>query len=189
MSAEVPDPVDATSTQPEPVAPQVATDEQRVPLDRFRSVTAENATLKSELDELKAWKDEQEQASLSEIERERQAREKAEAEATAASAMVAQLERGAWVRTAAMAAGFADPEDAVALANINTLENAEAAAEAVKNLADAKPHLLAAQSGPQPMGGTTPATTREVAVGPDGQPDYKSALARDLLSHIRRGQS
>jgi hypothetical protein len=41
-----------------------ATEQQRVPLDRFRQVTSENKELREQLDQLAKWKEEQEQAQL-----------------------------------------------------------------------------------------------------------------------------
>jgi len=162
--------------------------EQRVPLDRFRSVTQENQTLRSQLDELSKWKQEQEDAALSEVERERVAREKAEADAASAHALVKQLERGAWVRSAAVAAGFADPEDAVALIDLDGVSEYDSAATAVRTLADAKPHLVAqTSSGPRPMAGPLGGTTAALPTDKDGNPDPRSAVGQDLLNYIRRG--
>ena len=177
---------------PDPLAPPVeaapdaadsaASEDQRVPLDRFRSVTSENKELRAQLDELATWKAEQETAAMTELERERTAREKAEADAATASARVESLERGAWIRNAATAAGFTDPEDAVALLGTGTVEDAEAAAKHVADLADKKPHLIAgANAQPTPIsaplsGGGTPTADNA---------DPKTGLAVDLLNHIR----
>lgn len=169
---------DTTTTEP--------TDEQRVPLDRFRTVTAENKELRSQLDELAKWKEEQEQAQLSELDRERQAREKAEQQLAETAARATSLERSVWIRSAASAAGFADPEDAVALIGTDVVEDSDTAAELVKALAERKPHLLAgADSGPAPIGTPISQTPTQVPVDPDGKPDLKAGLGSELLAYVR----
>jgi hypothetical protein len=174
-------PVSAEVAQPQEEAAGTE-QEQRVPLDRFRQVTTENRELREQLDELAKWKEEQEQAQLSELERERQAREKAEATAAEAATKAERLERSTWLKDAAASAGFADPEDAVALIGTAELDTAEAAQELVTKLAEQKPHLLAPadQAGPAPIGsplGGSPAT-----VDPD---DPKAGLGADILGYLR----
>lgn len=180
MDTEQPDNVE----QPEPVAVDATveanpSDEQRVPLDRFRAVTDENKTLRSELDELNRWKLEQEQAQLSEIERERQAREQAESELAAARERATRLERSQWVSNAAQAAGFSDPEDASLLLDLSDIEDADSAREAVKSLAERKPHLVG-NSEPRPMG--TPIQTSK----PIPSDDPKAALGAELFAALRK---
>jgi hypothetical protein len=161
---------------------EASAEEQRVPLDRFRSVTSENKELRAKLDELNSWKEEQEAAQLTELERERQAREKAEAEALTAAQRVEQLERGGWLRSAAVAAGFADPDDAVALIGTSDVEDADAAAERVRELADRKPHLLnAAESGPARIGAPL-AQQNAPVVNSD---DPRAGLGAELLGYIK----
>lgn len=178
--------------QQEPEAPPVespgadATEQsegdQRVPLDRFRSVTSENKELRTELEDLKKWKEEQEQAQLSEIERERAAREKAEATAQEATEKALNLERGGWLRSAALAAGFADPDDAIALIGTKEIENSDGAAAAVKDLAEKKPHLLReGRDGPAPLGSPTAGNAPSSA----NMDDPKAALGADLLGYLR----
>jgi hypothetical protein len=168
-------PAEATET------PEAGEESQRVPLDRFRSVTSENKELRGELEDLKKWKEEQEAAQLSEIDRERAAREKAEALAQEATEKAVNLERGGWLKSAALAAGFADPEDAVALIGTGEIEDTDAAAQAVKDLADKKPHLLQESSkGPAPLG--SPTAGSAPSVNPD---DPKAALGADLLGYLR----
>lgn len=174
----------------EPVAETPADDtpetEQRVPLDRFRTVTAENRELRTQLDELAKWKEEQEQAQLTELERERQAREKAEAQLAETAARATSLERSVWIRNAALASGFADPEDAVALIGTDVVENEETAGELVKALADKKPHLLSsAESGPATIGAPISQSPAQVPVDADGNPDVKAGLGHELLAYVR----
>lgn len=161
--------------------PESAEDGQRVPLDRFRSVTSENKDLRAQLDELARWKEEQEQAQLSEIERERAAREKAEQVAAESVDRANQLERSAWLRAAAAAAGFTDPEDAVGLIGTSDIDDADAAAKRVAQLADKKPHLIAQGPGaPAPIG--APLKASAPSVDPD---DPRAGLGSDILGYLR----
>jgi hypothetical protein len=184
MSDDAADAVD--TPEPEQSAPDTTTEDQRVPLDRFRTVTAENKELRSQLDELSRWKEEQEQAQLTELERERQAREKAEQQLIETAARATSLERSAWIRTAALNSGFADPEDAVALIGTDVAEDADTAAQLVTALAEKKPHLLAApESGPKPIGAPIAQTSAQVPVDSDGKPDVKAGLGNELLAYVR----
>ena len=184
MSTDTPDESAAVEAT-ENATPEQADDSQRIPLDRFRQVTSENKELRGQLDELSKWKEEQEQAALTELERERSAREKAEATAAENADKVIALERGAWIRNAAQTAGFADPDDAVAMIGLATADSEEAAAEQVKALAEKKPHLVAqGQAGPAPLSAPL-ASGNAVPVDGDGKPDPKAGLGLDLLSHVR----
>jgi len=181
-------------TPDDPAAEQTATEttateDQRVPLDRFKTVTSENKELRAQLDELGRWKEEQEAKQLSDLEREQQAREKAEGQATAALAQVQSLERGAWIRSAAGLAGFADADDAVALIGTADVEDADTAAKLVAALADKKPHLLkAAATGPAAIGSPLAAATGPVPLDAAGNPDPKAGLGADLLKYVRGGR-
>jgi len=156
-------------------------DEQRVPLDRFRSVTSETKELRGQLDELSKWKEEQEQAALTELERERSAREKAEQQAADSLDRANTLERSTWIRSAAAAAGFTDPEDAVGLIGTGDIEDALAAEKQVAALADKKPHLIAqGPTAPAPIG--APLKASAPSVDPD---DPRVGLGSDILSYIR----
>lgn len=158
-----------------------AADEQRVPLDRFRSVTSENKELRGQLDELSKWKEEQEQAALSELERERSAREKAEQQATEALDRANTLERSTWIRSAAAAAGFTDPEDAVGLIGTSSIEDADLAAKQVAALAEKKPHLIAqGPSAPSAIGAPLKASAPSINAD-----DPRAGLGSDILSYIR----
>ena len=161
---------------PEPDAAAEEPTEQRVPLERLQKVTSENRTLREELDQLRAAEAERAKAEMTELEQERAARAEAEAAAQAAAAQVQALERGGWLRSAATAAGFADPDDAVALVGTDAVDSADAAAERVKALAEAKPHLLGQQqpAGPRPLGGVTPPA-------PPNTDDPAKGLGGDLL--------
>lgn len=182
-------PVEKSEPTPPAVAPDLAPDldtsepsdgAQRVPIDRFRAVTDENKTLRTQLEELNAWKESQEQAALSEVERERQAREKAEAALVEATSKAVTLERTSWVRDAALAANFTDPEDASLLLDLSDLADKEAAVAAVAALAERKPHLIGGkQDGPQAFGnplGSAPSSASD---------DPRVAMGADLLRRIQ----
>lgn len=180
-AAEIDEPT--TAEQP-PV--DASAEDQRVPLDRFRSVTSENKELRSQLDELGRWKEEQEAAQLSEIDRERQGREKAEEQAAAANQRAESLERGGWIRSAAARAGFADSDDAVALIGTADVEDADTAEKLVAALAEKKPHLLnTAQAAPASLGTPLAASAGAVPLDADGNPDPKAGLGADLLRYVR----
>lgn len=154
--------------------------DQRVPLDRFRSVTAENTKLRDEVEQLAQWKKETETAQLSELDRERVAREESEAKLVDALARAATLERSTWIREAAAKAGFIDPEDAALVITLDDVADADEAAKMVDALAARKPHLLGGSDQPKPMAAPMAGNA------PDSHPDPKMALGADILAHIRR---
>jgi hypothetical protein len=186
---------DSITDAPAPADDQItdapaASDDARIPLSRFQKVTDENRTLREQIEQLNTWKQEQEQAAMSELDRERIARETAEQQLTAAQMMVQQMERSQLVRTAASAAGLADPDDAVALCDLNAVTTADEALAAVTALVERKPHLVrSGEAGPRQMG--TPlaqAGTQPLPTGPDGQTDERAAVGADLLRMIQRGR-
>lgn len=180
MTTDAPDTPEPT--EPAATEPEATEADQRVPLDRFRTVTSENKELRAQLDQLAAWKEEQEAAQLTELERERSAREKAEANAAEADQRATTLERSAWIRNAAQAAGFADPDDAVALIGTAAAEDADIVTKLVAELADKKPHLLnAAQAGPATIGAPLAAAT----TAPVDPADPRSGLGTDILGYLR----
>lgn len=130
--------------------------EETVPYERFTKVNqqakeakAQTAALQKQLDDLKAQMDERETAGLPELERERKRAEQlekraAEAEAKAAEAdsKLARSQKERWVTAAAK--DFADPADAVAFVDLDSIEDEKDAERAVKRLAGQKKHLLKA---------------------------------------------
>jgi len=155
--------------------------EQRVPLDRFQTVTSENKELREKVAAYEQEKAERERAAMSELERaqaeaadEKKKREEAESKAL-------QLERGGYLRSAAAAAGFADPEDAVALIGLDKITDLLEAQKAVKDLAEKKPHLI--QSGtPGPRAIGNPLPTPGSGSGSGGESgDEKRQMGRDIL--------
>lgn len=175
------------------------TEEQRVPLERFKQVNKqakeakERATaLEQQIADLKAQMDERDNAGLPELERERKRAEQlekrlgeAEAKAEQATQQILIGQRKSWVTNAAQAQGFADPSDASAFVNLEEIEDEKDAERAVKRLAGQKKHLLRAEEPALPgrvLQNGQPATVRGGGVNPA----YAEAeqLANDLKKFI-----
>ena len=158
---------------------------QAVPYDRFKSVNDEAKALREKVAEYEREQEKARRAQLSEAERLREEKEAAEKAAADAVARAEQLERDGWLRAAAARASFADPEDAVALVAAGEATDQASAEEAVKKLAEAKPHLIGQAGATRPMG-TLPGGA---ASGPGTPPpppsdDPKEQTGRDLLGII-----
>jgi DNA repair exonuclease SbcCD ATPase subunit len=133
--------------------------ERTVPYDRFAEV---NRKAKEKDDQLKALTDrleELEAQGKSESEQERLKREKAEAKLAEMQAdlqsrdeRLNRMEKSGWVRNAAAQAGFANPDDAVAFADLDGLEEAKDADKAIKDLAKQRPYLLRQETPGQQLG-------------------------------------
>lgn len=165
---------------------------QTVPYDRFKEVNDRAKAAEDQLAELTKWKDEQEAAKLSDIERAEQERQKAEERATQAEQKALNLERSGFVRSAAQAARFTDPDDAVAFleGKLGDLETPEQAKEAVAALAKSKPHLVGSRAGGGD-GGARGGTLDDIPRTADGKVDVARGLGQDLLAALagRRGQA
>lgn len=140
-----------------------------------------------------------ERQQLSDADRVKAEKEDAEKRALAAEARATRLERGGWARSAASAVGFVDPEDAVAMVDLDSLDTETKVKNAVEKLKEQKPHLAPGegqgqgQAGQVPppgvpgfgnLGGVGQQQTPEVPIGPDGQPDTKLGLGRELLGAL-----
>lgn len=133
-----------------------------------------------------------EREEMSATERVQAEKEEAEKRAAAAEARATTLERGGWARAAANEAGFVDPEDAVQMLDLGSLDTETKVKNAVEKLKESKPHLIGTGSGapavPRPgfgnLGGTGQPGGEEVPVGADGEPDVKLGLGRDLLGTV-----
>lgn len=156
--------------------------EQSVPYSRFKQVNDRVAEAERRAEEAQAALQAREEAELSEREKAERAASEALARAEAAEARATQLERSGLVRAAAK--NFNDPDDAVALLDLDGIDTAEKAVEAVKQLAESKPHLVKSEQ-PQAIGApmSQPAPP-EVPTGPDGKPDHKKGLANELLAGV-----
>jgi len=159
--------------------------ERTVPYDRFQQVNEKAKTLSAQIDELKAWKDEQEAKNLSDLERVTKAREEAEQRAQQAEQRAVSLERGGWVTSAAAAASFDDPSDALAFVDLNEIESERDAKRAVKELAERKPKLLRDKDAVPPMVGRVLQEGRAVdATKQNGDVDPKEALGAGIFDFL-----
>jgi hypothetical protein len=121
-----------------------ATKTQKVPYERFQEVNERAKQYEAKLEELQSKLVEFEDRDKSETERERAARERAEARANELLEQVTGLQKGSWVRSAALELGFHDPEDAVTYLSgkLAGMEDEREAKRAVKKLAESKKHLV-----------------------------------------------
>ena len=168
---------------------------QHVPYDRFKAVN-------DELVALRKWREEQEAASLSATEKAERKAAQAEAKAAAAEARLVTLERHDLIRTAAIAAGFVDPSDAVALIDASSVVDEKAATAAVADLAKRKAHLLAGPGQPRalgapeggnagsgrPAGAGQPATNYDLNDPAQAQA-YKESFGRELMQRLVKQRS
>lgn len=135
--------------------------EKSVPYERFEKVNkqakeakAQAAKLAQDFADLKAQMDERETAGLPELEQARKRAEQlekraadAEAKAAETDAKLARTVKERWVTSAAK--DFADPADAVAFVDLDSIDDEKDAERAVKRLAGQKKHLLKADGQQQ----------------------------------------
>jgi hypothetical protein len=117
---------------------------QKVPYERFEEVNTRARKAEEELASIRDKLIALEDRDKSETERERAARERAEAKAEELFAQVTGLQKGSWVRSAALEVGFHDPEDAVTYLSgkLAGIEDEREAKKLVKRLAEDKKHLV-----------------------------------------------
>lgn len=124
--------------------------DERVPYDRFAEVNDQLRQTRQELQQLREQQTQREREGLSETDRIRaeladatRAREEAERRATEAEQARQTADRQGWVRDAARAARFHDPEDAIARIDTSVLRTPDAARREVEALAERAKHLVA----------------------------------------------
>lgn len=144
-----------TTERTEPPAENLIGEAKR----KQKAAEKEAEALKDRLDAL-------EDRDRSEVEKAQRRAEKAEKDAAEYESRAKNLERGGWLRSAAQAEGFNDPDDAVAFANLDDVEDQRAAKRVVKDLAASKPHLVKADDPTPPQIGR---------VLENGQPTTSSA--------------
>ncbi len=178
VPAAAPDPAPDPAPVPDPAAE--AGEDQRVPLDRFQQVTSQNKEMRDRLAELEQKEQERQREAMSELERAQAERDEERQKREAAESKALELERGGYLRSAAAAAGFADPEDAVALIGLDAATDQLAAQQAVKDLAEKKPHLVAKTGtpGPTPIGSPIPSPS----ANPDPGDSDKTTVGKDILN-------
>ena len=139
-------------------------------LERERKKFADYDTIKSELDQLKADADKRKKAEMSEIEKLQSELSEAQQERENAVARVLELTTRTAIEREAAKAGFHDPSDAYALLDWDEFEvqddgTVKGVEDAVKRLAEAKPHLVKSETLPdidgQKRGKTTKAEAEE----------------------------
>lgn len=120
------------------------TKNQKVPYERFEEVNTRAKKAEEELASIRDKLIALEDRDKSETERERAARERAEAKAEELFKQVTGLQKGSWVRSAALEVGFHDPEDAVTYLSgkLAGIEDEREAKKLVKRLAEDKKHLV-----------------------------------------------
>lgn len=138
---------------------------------------------------------EAERAKLGDLERAQAERDEAKREAAEATARATTLERGTWARSAARELGFIDPEDAVAMVDLDVADTQAKVKNAVERLKESKAHLVGT-AGQAPAGGNVPPPgfgnlggsggqpDPEVPVDEEGKPDVKLGLGRDILGTL-----
>lgn len=181
-----------------------ASEDRRIPFDRFDRVNKERSAFKKERDELARQLEERENAGLPELERERKAREAAEKRLQEADARIAEAERKAvmrdktdWVRDAAQAAGFHSPSAAARLIDLDGVDSAEEAERQVKRLAKKEGWMVKPSEPERPeIGRVLTNGQRETTDGksqPTGaqadlnDPAFKRQLGQEMLDVLRGG--
>ncbi len=179
---------EATTVTPAPSAETQNTDtaqEVAIPKSRFDEVNKRAKEAEKRLADLEKQAQDAEKTKLAETNQFQKLYETAEAKAAALETQLADMLTKAKlgtvksaIETAARTAGFADPGDAHAFVDVNSIEIDEATGQAkgveqlVKDLAKAKPYLVA-QATPAPgngklpkpagIGGKTDDTARQLA--------------------------
>lgn len=172
---------------PDTTAPAVADTpaEQTVPYSRFAEVNQTAKAAQKQLEEMQSRLEELESRDKSELERERSKREQFEQQARELSARMEKVERSGWIRSAAAALNFDDPDDAVAFISTAEIGSREDAEKAVNKLAKRKPKLLR-DASPSPAIGQVLANGQPVQA--DGQKQTDPA-AEALLAQITAAQA
>jgi hypothetical protein len=140
-------PSDTTESDPTIMAADNATmavdtpDEEKVPVSHMVKERKKTQALEARIKQF-------EQEKMSEVERLQAERDEARAEAEAERTKSLNAERSGLVRAAASKVKFADPEDAVAFADLSEIDDKAAAERFVKSLANRKPHLIAKEQAP-----------------------------------------
>lgn len=175
---EAPETPTAPPPQTEPPEPQEPTpppEENLVGEAKRKQRQAER-----EAKELRERLDALEDKDRSEVEKAQKRAEDAEKRAQELEGRTKSLERGGWLQQAASEAGFTDPADAVAFANLDEIEDEPEAKRFVKNLAESKKHLLK----------PTDDVPREIGrVLQNGQPSDPQQAAQSREEELRRQEA
>lgn len=169
-----PDAPPATPTTPPTDEEPFDKDRAMATIQNLRGFEKQAKALQKQLDELKAAEDERKNKELSEVEKAKKEAEDAKNALKATSERYRTNAIHSAVRLAAVTAGFVDPEDAVKLADLSTVELGDddkvtGAKEAVDKLAKSKPHLVAPAKPTAPninaqSGGNPPPLTVDAVI-------------------------
>lgn len=183
------DPVTTAAPEAATQTPAPAADppEQTVPYSRFAEVNQTAKQAQQQLKEMQDRLEELENRDKSELERERSKRTQFEQQASELSARLERMERSGWIRSAAAAAGFEDPDDAVAFIPSDSIESSDDAAKAVKDLAKRKPKLLRDTTPTQPQVGQVLQNGQPVTAG-KSEPEIDPA-SLELLKQVQAAQA
>lgn len=188
--------IDAPAEGTEPVAEVEKPTEQTVPYERFQQANAkakerdaEAKALAKKVADLTAAMEARENEGLPELDRMRKdmdrlskRAEEAEAKAADADKRLARSAKERWVIAAAK--DFADPSDAVAFVDLDSIEDDKDAERAVKALAKAKKHLLKPDEVVMP--GRVMANGQATPAGGNGKPDPALAEAEMLVGGLKQ---
>lgn len=173
--------------KPQAEPPKTEQPERSIPYDRIKELADQKEALQARLNELEAAEQERQRAAMSEQERLQADAQKfqTEAEQAANRALLAERSMDAW--KAAHAAGFRQPDDAVAFLRdqLGALDGDQLTA-AIGKLAEDRPYLIGAEQPAKPQGFGTLVrdTPAPVKTGADGQPDERAALGADLMRNL-----
>lgn len=118
-----------------------------VPLSELQKERREKRELAARLEQLEQEAEERKRAEMSEAEAAKERAEKAEAKVAELEGKITTRDRQQWIRSEAAKANFLDADDAVAFIDINGVEDEAAAAQAVKELASKRKHLISKETG------------------------------------------
>jgi hypothetical protein len=146
-----------------------------VPYDRFRKSREELTAAQKRLAEFEAAEAKRRKDAMSASERTQAERDEAKREADEAKAELARAKRENVLYRAAVALGFADPDDAaVYLGSDESVTDADTAQDALKELLKRKPHLARSDDEeprvPRSIGGPQRGTRRDDDDGDRGRP-------------------
>lgn len=141
--SETDTPVVDTPPAATPDAPTKDDSPQTVPVAELARERKARKDAEKRLEQLEKDAEDRRKAEMSEAERFKAEAETAKQRAVELERTLQSRDRESWLRKAAQAAGFIDPEDAVARIGTADVEDERAAKDAVKDLAAKAKHLVA----------------------------------------------
>jgi hypothetical protein len=186
-------PDEATPTTPaaSPETPAPPVEETKtVPYERFAEVNNKAKAEREAREDLERRLQELEDRDKSELERERAQRERLSAELEEKQRHLVKVERGSWVRDAAVEAKFIDPTDALGRVSLDAIESESDARKAVKRIAEQAKHLIQQEAPVAPQIGQVVAGGQPVNPNaPDPKQDENERFLAELKEASSRGWS